>query len=368
MSAQPARPDHDDYTERKRSAPWFRLDADFLGDDRIIEIGEAFGPAGPAVFVALMGAAKTQNENGTVRFGWRALARTCFLSDVDLAQQVVGACEDAGLLIVKAFTDRGFTAEIVKWDLYQRPPKEAKTPAERQQEWRDRQREKGYEWRPLDKATHATIIERDGRCLKCGATEDLQVDHILSLTRGGTHDEDNLQTLCRKCNRKKATFDHTDYRSKSVTGADSNAGSNGRAAESNAVARTVDSRQQTSSVVPQQQQVAPAAAALHPAFADVMAIAQEACTAASKMLPPSDAAILSTLNAYPAGDHLQAAQLAKADVCAGLAKQPHFHRILGWKLKDQTQAPPAHVTARDERKQREQADLAALERLQARGQ
>lgn len=43
--------------------------------------------------------------------------------------------------------------------------------------------------------------ERDGyRCLLCGATDDLTVDHIRALTDGGTNDNDNLRTLCRSCN------------------------------------------------------------------------------------------------------------------------------------------------------------------------
>jgi hypothetical protein len=108
--------------------------------------------------------------------------------------------------------------------------------------------------------------------------------------------------------------------------------------------------------------VAPAAAALHPAFADVMAIAQEACSSADNMSPPLDAAILSTLNAYPGLDHLRAARLAAADVLGGLAKQPHFHRILGWKLSDQAKAPPGK-DRRTEREQREAGDLEALRSL-----
>ena len=44
------------------------------------------------------------------------------------------------------------------------------------------------------------------RCRKCGATYEegeLTVDHIQPLSRGGTNDESNLQTLCRGCNSRK---------------------------------------------------------------------------------------------------------------------------------------------------------------------
>jgi len=40
-------------------------------------------------------------------------------------------------------------------------------------------------------------------CLKCGAKENLQWDHIEPLACGGAHDIGNLQRLCRKCNERK---------------------------------------------------------------------------------------------------------------------------------------------------------------------
>ena len=48
------------------------------------------------------------------------------------------------------------------------------------------------------------IIERDGfACQRCGAEDDLQVDHIIPISRSGTSDDDNLQVLCAPCNRSK---------------------------------------------------------------------------------------------------------------------------------------------------------------------
>lgn len=49
-----------------------------------------------------------------------------------------------------------------------------------------------------------TTLRRDGhQCVKCGATQDLEVDHIQNVAQGGTHRLDNLQTLCRECHREK---------------------------------------------------------------------------------------------------------------------------------------------------------------------
>ncbi len=42
-----------------------------------------------------------------------------------------------------------------------------------------------------------------GVCAFCGTEEFPSVDHIIPLARGGTHDEWNLQRLCRPCNSKK---------------------------------------------------------------------------------------------------------------------------------------------------------------------
>lgn len=48
------------------------------------------------------------------------------------------------------------------------------------------------------------IHERDGfACVACGATSDLQIDHIFPLSLGGFHNAENLQTLCGFCNQEK---------------------------------------------------------------------------------------------------------------------------------------------------------------------
>ena len=43
------------------------------------------------------------------------------------------------------------------------------------------------------------------KCIKCGSTENLTLDHIKPFSRNGTDDENNLQILCKKCNSKKGS-------------------------------------------------------------------------------------------------------------------------------------------------------------------
>jgi hypothetical protein len=43
----------------------------------------------------------------------------------------------------------------------------------------------------------------DGRCVECGAKENLEFDHIIPVAEGGATTERNIQLLCEPCNRRK---------------------------------------------------------------------------------------------------------------------------------------------------------------------
>jgi hypothetical protein len=48
------------------------------------------------------------------------------------------------------------------------------------------------------------LIERDGeKCRHCGSIKMLCVDHVISISKGGSDELDNLQLLCRSCNSRK---------------------------------------------------------------------------------------------------------------------------------------------------------------------
>jgi hypothetical protein len=60
------------------------------------------------------------------------------------------------------------------------------------------------ERRPVSDAIRAAVMIRDGaRCRRCGSARNLEIDHIVPVSKGGTSEELNLQTLCRRCNRRK---------------------------------------------------------------------------------------------------------------------------------------------------------------------
>ena len=49
------------------------------------------------------------------------------------------------------------------------------------------------------------IFQRDKtQCVECGSIEKLTIDHIVSVYSGGSDDDNNLQTLCNRCNAGKA--------------------------------------------------------------------------------------------------------------------------------------------------------------------
>jgi 5-methylcytosine-specific restriction endonuclease McrA len=43
-------------------------------------------------------------------------------------------------------------------------------------------------------------LRRDGsRCMQCGSTVQLELDHVVPLSRGGNNDPSNLRMLCHAC-------------------------------------------------------------------------------------------------------------------------------------------------------------------------
>lgn len=69
---------------------------------------------------------------------------------------------------------------------------------------------------PVPGSVRYEVLRRaGGRCELCGVSHEevqLDVDHIVPRSMGGSNDDSNLQVLCRTCNAQKNNNDDTDFR------------------------------------------------------------------------------------------------------------------------------------------------------------
>jgi len=103
---------------------------------------------------------------------------------------------------------------VGRWDEWLKQERKRNSHGPRQKRWSAKNRDKCREYSRRYRArkvgatilpvNEAAIYARDGyRCVYCGAQEDLTLDHIVPLSKGGTHSEDNLVVACRSCNASK---------------------------------------------------------------------------------------------------------------------------------------------------------------------
>ena len=66
------------------------------------------------------------------------------------------------------------------------------------------------DFRDISHPRHITVETRQkvwyrdgGRCQMCGSNENLQYDHIIPFSKGGSNTEENIQLLCAGCNKLK---------------------------------------------------------------------------------------------------------------------------------------------------------------------
>lgn len=43
----------------------------------------------------------------------------------------------------------------------------------------------------------------DGKCVYCGTSHNLTIDHVIPTSRGGTNSFDNFVLACDECNKRK---------------------------------------------------------------------------------------------------------------------------------------------------------------------
>jgi 5-methylcytosine-specific restriction endonuclease McrA len=67
----------------------------------------------------------------------------------------------------------------------------------------------------IDPVGRRDIIERFGTvCYLCGNNvepDDIHIDHVHPLSKGGSHTIDNLRVACSRCNTRKGSLMLSDY-------------------------------------------------------------------------------------------------------------------------------------------------------------
>jgi hypothetical protein len=62
----------------------------------------------------------------------------------------------------------------------------------------------GFGTRHISDHTKRIVWKRDkGRCCECRSDQNIEYDHKVPVSKGGTSENGNIQLLCRTCNRRK---------------------------------------------------------------------------------------------------------------------------------------------------------------------
>jgi 5-methylcytosine-specific restriction endonuclease McrA len=66
------------------------------------------------------------------------------------------------------------------------------------------EKESDNERQAIPSEVRREVWRRDsGKCVKCGSRENLEYDHIIPISRGGSNTARNIELLCENCNRSK---------------------------------------------------------------------------------------------------------------------------------------------------------------------
>jgi 5-methylcytosine-specific restriction endonuclease McrA len=175
---------------------------------RHVALYDAEKETGLPLRVAFAGLWTCADREGRFRWQPRELKLDCLPhDDVDFSR-VLDALEAADF--VRRYEANGETFGFVpSWSKHQvvnvREAKSALPPPPPELHVRAHARTCNAQHTPfgvnVPQALSQTVMARDGqRCVRCGSTKDLTIDHIFPRSLGGTHALANLRTLCRACN------------------------------------------------------------------------------------------------------------------------------------------------------------------------
>lgn len=103
---------------------WYAMSTHFLTDEKIEQLGEEYGPAGPLAIVSLLSRAKTQSEGGLVVGTYRELAFHIY-SDTEVAKDIIKAAKNVGL-VDGEMNGVGYKLRFPAWDRWQGAFRKAK--------------------------------------------------------------------------------------------------------------------------------------------------------------------------------------------------------------------------------------------------
>lgn len=167
---------------------YFKHDLASRDDDKIFELIEAHGMQGYGVWWVLLEELYGAEEQGFQINGcpdWiYSFSQKLRLSSAEDLESFLDTAAELELIDRSAWvTSKTVFAGFILEDIYQR---------------RSAYRLHGY------RKHQPSVFERDKfKCVYCGASEDLTLDHVIPRSRGGSDEPENLATCCKPCNSSK---------------------------------------------------------------------------------------------------------------------------------------------------------------------
>lgn len=163
---------------------WFRVNCDWWESDWVCVLGSETRLA----WILFLGRVKTHGSKGAI--------------PKEIATDERWRMPEATLqgLIERALEARQIIDEGDKWRVAGWASYESDEYTKNRRRW-IRMKEAGGSIR---KAVRIAIMDAFGhQCAYCKSPDDLTVDHIYPVAKGGTNKMENLQVLCRRCNSRK---------------------------------------------------------------------------------------------------------------------------------------------------------------------
>jgi 5-methylcytosine-specific restriction endonuclease McrA len=99
----------------------------------------------------------------------------------------------------------GYTSEDVKLILWDREQKKTRRIQRLRKEMLSQEALEEARRQQIPEDVRIFVWRRDqGKCARCGSQQNLEYDHIIPVSQGGSSTARNIQLLCERCNREKS--------------------------------------------------------------------------------------------------------------------------------------------------------------------